>query len=87
MIKQRALGFSEAQFCESVVVIQTIGGQCVEDINLFRDDRCLQRQLGHKPPRATALRELLAAFHDALREAKRLPGEAACLYHALKAMR
>lgn len=70
-IKQRARGFSEAQQIESVVLLQTIGGECVEDIKVFRNDRLIQRGLGYQPPSPTALREFLAAFHDAALEAKR----------------
>jgi len=68
---RRQRGFSEAQMIESVVLLQTIGGDCPEDIGLVAADRCLQRGLGYRPPKVTALREFLELFHDGQLEAQR----------------
>jgi hypothetical protein len=67
----RRRGFSEAQMIESAVVLQTIGGDCPEDIALLAGDECLERGLGYRPPRVTALREFLELFHDGQLEALR----------------
>jgi len=67
----RGRGFSEAQMIESAVVLQTIGGDCPEDVGLLAGDRCLQRGLGYRPPKVTALREFLELFHDGQLEAQR----------------
>jgi hypothetical protein len=67
----RRRGFSEAQMIESTVVLQTIGGDCPEDIGLLAGDRCLERGLGYRPPKVTALREFLELFHDGQLEAQR----------------
>jgi len=67
----RRRGFSEAQMIESAVLLQTIGGDCPEDIGLLAGDRCLQRGLGYRPPKVTALREFLELFHDGQLEALR----------------
>jgi hypothetical protein len=67
----RRRGFSEAQMIESAVLLQTVGGDCPEDIALLGGDRCLERGLGYRPPKVTALREFLELFHDGQLEALR----------------
>jgi hypothetical protein len=67
----RRRGFTEAQMIESVVLLQTIGGDCPEDMRLLADDDCLERGLGYRPPKVTALREFLEKFHDPGLEALR----------------
>ena len=68
---RRKRGFSEAQMIESVVLLQTLGGDCPEDINLLSGDQCLARGLGYQPPKVTAVREFLELFHVAKLEALR----------------
>ena len=63
-LKARRRGFSEAQLVESLVLLQTAGGDHPEDIALFTGDECLQRGLGYAPPQATAVRTFLDRFHD-----------------------
>jgi hypothetical protein len=63
-LRKRQRGFSEAQFIESVCLLQAVGGECPEDMGLLADDDCLARGLGYQPPKATALREFLERFHD-----------------------
>jgi hypothetical protein len=72
---RRRRGFSEAQMIEAVVLLQTIGGDCPEDIGLLAGDKCLERGLGYRPPKVTALREFLELFHDEGLEALRPPRE------------
>ena len=67
----RRRGFSEAQMIEAIVLLQTIGGDCPEDIGLLAGDGCLERGLGYRPPKVTALREFLELFHDEQLEALR----------------
>jgi hypothetical protein len=74
-LRKRRRGFSEAQMIESVVLLQTIGGDCPEDIGLFSGDGCLERGLGYRAPKATALREFLELFHEQGLEALRPPRE------------
>lgn len=68
---RRKRGFTEAQMIESVLLLQTIGGDCPEDIALLSSDRCLERGLGYQPPKVTALREFLELFHEPQLEALR----------------
>ena len=68
-------GFSEAQMIESAVVLQTIGGDCPDDLGLLAADGCLERGLGYQPPKPTAMRGFLELFHDPDLEAQRPPRE------------
>lgn len=63
-LKKRARGFKEAQFVEQLVVLQSIGGDCPDDIGLLSQDECLERGLGYAPARVTAVRGFLEQFHD-----------------------
>ena len=72
-LRKRQRGFSEAQMIESIVVLQTIGGDCPEDIGLLAGDLCLERGLGYRAPKATAVREFLELFYDEQIEAQRPP--------------
>jgi hypothetical protein len=74
-LRQRRRGFSEAQMIESAVLLQTIGGDCPDDIGLLADDGCLERGLGYRAPKATAVRYFLEQFHDQDLEDQRPPPE------------
>ncbi len=63
-LKSRKRGFTEGQFVESILLLQIGGGDCPEDVSIFRDDLCLERGLGYALPKATAVREFLGRFHD-----------------------
>ncbi|RPI92779.1 MAG: IS1380 family transposase [Spirochaetales bacterium] len=70
---RRKRGLREAQMIESVVLLQTIGGDCPEDIGLLVEDRCLERGLGYRPPKVTTLREFLELFDEPQLEGLRPP--------------
>jgi hypothetical protein len=72
-LKKRQRGFTEGQFVESVILLQAIGGECPADIDLLDGDKCLERGLGYAPPKATAVRDFLNAFHDESLAAQRPP--------------
>ena len=63
-LRKRQRGFAEAQFIESICLLQALGGECPEDMRLLAGDACLERGLGYCPPKATAVREFLERFHD-----------------------
>jgi len=63
-LRKRQRGFSEGQMIEALVLLQTVGGECPEDIRLLAHDPCLERGLGYRPPKVTAAREFLELFHD-----------------------
>jgi len=74
-LRQRQRGFDEAQMIESLVLLQTVGGDCPEDIRLLAQDLCLERGLGYRPPKVTAVRGFLERFHDEELAALRPPRE------------
>ena len=74
-LRQRQRGYEESQMIESINLLQTIGGDCPEDIRLLSQDPCLERGLGYRPPKATAVRVFLERFHDEELEALRPPRE------------
>jgi hypothetical protein len=63
-LRKRQRGFSEGQLIEAISLLQTVGGECPEDMHLLAGDPCLERGLGYRPPKATAVREFLERFHD-----------------------
>lgn len=74
-LRQRQRGFDESQMIESITLLQSIGGDCPEDMRLLAQDPCLERGLGYRPPRATAVRGFLERFHDEELVALRPPRE------------
>jgi hypothetical protein len=63
-LKERQRGFTEGQLIETLVLLQTVGGDCPEDIKILAGDVCLERGLGFAIPKVTALRSFLDRFHD-----------------------
>lgn len=72
-LKCRQRGFSEGQFIETLLLLQTVGGDCPEDIQLLHGDACLERGLGFALPKVSALRSFLDRFHDPVLAAQRPP--------------
>jgi hypothetical protein len=63
-IKQRDRGFDEASYVVSFLVLNTVGGDCLEDFDQLREDAGLKEILGHEVPSAEAARKFLYQFHD-----------------------
>jgi hypothetical protein len=63
-LRKRQRSFSEGQLIESICLLQTVGGECPEDMRLLLGDQCLERGLGYELPSVTAVREFLERFHD-----------------------
>jgi hypothetical protein len=72
-LKHRRRGQAEAQYVESILLLQIAGGDCPEDITRLRQDAALCRGLGFEPPGASALRRFLGRFHDEQLEQMRPP--------------
>ena len=70
-LRERRRGFSEDQMIETILMLQTIGGDCPDDVHLLAADTCLERGLGYQPPKPTALRGFLDRFHDQSLEQRR----------------
>jgi hypothetical protein len=63
-VKQRQRGFDEASYVESFLVLNAVGGDCLEDFDPLREDAGLAEMLGHAVPSAEAARKFLYQFHD-----------------------
>src|SRR5713226_6563374 len=72
-IKQRQRGYDEATFVESFVILNAVGGECLEDFERLREDPGLSELIGHGVPSPEAARKFLYEFHDEekIEEAKR----------------
>lgn len=62
--KQRQRGFDEATYVESFLVLNALGGDCLEDFDRLREDAGLAEMLGHEMPSPEAARKFLYQFHD-----------------------
>jgi hypothetical protein len=74
-LKKRERGCSDGQYIESLVLLQTAGGDCPEDMSLLAGDDCLARGLGFALPKTGAVRGFLNRFHDEDIELARPPRE------------
>jgi len=63
-IKQRQRGLDEAGYVESFLVLNALGGDCLEDFDRLREDEGLAEMLGHAVPSPEAARKFLYQFHD-----------------------
>lgn len=63
-IKKRDRGFDEATFVESFVLLNGVGGDCLDDFDQLRADGGLASLLGHELPSPGAARNFLYEFHD-----------------------
>jgi hypothetical protein len=63
-LKQRQRGFDEATYVESFLVLNALGGDCLEDFDRLREDAGLKQMLGHEVPSPEAARKFLYQFHD-----------------------
>jgi hypothetical protein len=80
-IKERERGYDEPTFVESFVILNAVGGDCVDDFKRLREDGGLKEMIGHELPSAEAARQFLNAFHqdEKIEQAKqrRLPDQTA----------
>jgi len=74
-LKKRDRGCSDGQYIESLILLQTAGGDCPEDMSLIAGDDCLERGLGFSLPKTGAVRAFLNRFHDQEIELARPPRE------------
>jgi Transposase DDE domain group 1 len=63
-VKQRQRGLDEAGYVESFLVLNALGGECLEDFDRLREDEGLSEMLGHEMPSPEAARKFLYQFHD-----------------------
>src|ERR1019366_5230993 len=70
-VKQRERGFDEATYIESFLVLNAVGGDCLEDFDQLREDAGLAEMLGHALPSAEAARKFCISFTTKERSSKR----------------
>ena len=58
-LKQRHRGFDEASYVESFLILNALGGECLEDFDRLREDEGLREMLGHEVPSPEAARKFL----------------------------
>ena len=63
-IKQRRRGLDEAAYVESFLALNAVGGECVDDFAVLREDLGMAAMLGYEPPSPEAARTFLNQFHD-----------------------
>ena len=63
-LKQRQRGLDEASYVESFLVLNALGGECLDDFDRLREDAGLKEMLGHEVPSPEAARKFLYQFHD-----------------------
>jgi len=64
-LKQRQRGLKEASSVESFLVLNALGGDCLEDFEWLREDPGRKEMLGHEIPSPEAARKFLYPFHEA----------------------
>ena len=80
-IKQRQRGLDEASYVESFLVLNALGGECLDDFDRLREDEGLAEMLGHQVPSPEAARKFLYQFHceEKLQQAQQeLPAGQVC---------
>lgn len=90
-LKQRRRGLEEAGYVESILTLNALGGECLDDFEVLREDGGVASMLGYQPPSPEAARHFLYQFHDEekvlaaqqqqlqLQRASIIPGESAAL--------
>jgi hypothetical protein len=62
-VKQRQRGYDEASVIESFVILNAVGGECLEDFDRLREDAGLAEMLGHEFASPEVARKFLYQFH------------------------
>ena len=63
-LKERQRGLDEAAYVESFLVLNALGGDCLDDFGRLREDAGLAEMLGYELPSPEAARKFLYQFHD-----------------------
>jgi hypothetical protein len=63
-LKQRERGLDEAAYVESFLVLNAVGGDCLEDFDPLREAEDVTQMAGYQMPSAEGARKFLYRFHD-----------------------
>jgi hypothetical protein len=58
-IKERQRGYDEATLAESFVILNAVGGECIDDFVRLREDAGLSEMVGHEMPSPSVARKFL----------------------------
>jgi len=62
--KKSSKGLNQGQMVESFVLLSSLGGECIDDMQHLRDDEGLVGILAYNPPAPETARQWLDGFHD-----------------------
>src|SRR4030043_304295 len=62
--KKSSKGLHQGQMVESFVLLSSLGGECIDDMQHLRDDVGLAEILAYKPPAPETARQWLDGFHN-----------------------
>ena len=63
-VKRSRKGLSSGQMVEAFVLLSTLGGECIEDMERLRQDDALPQMLGYSIPAPETARQWLDRFHE-----------------------
>ena len=63
-LKRSSKGLTSGQMLECFVLLTTLGGECLEDMERLRRDKALAQMLGYAIPAPETARQWLDRFHD-----------------------
>jgi hypothetical protein len=63
-LKRSSKGLTSGQMLECFVLLSTLGGECLEDMERLRRDKALAQMLGYAIPAPETARQWLDRFHD-----------------------
>ena len=63
-VRERESGFTSFQMLSAMVLLLAAGGECMDDIQMLRNDKALSALLGHALPSSPSIRRYLELFHD-----------------------
>src|SRR3981081_3040332 len=62
--KEGRRGYDEATLVESFVILNAVGGECIDDFVRLREDAGLSEMVGHQMPSPSVARKFLYEFHE-----------------------
>lgn len=63
-IRKRQRGFNSGHQVESLILLHAAGGDCMDDMELLRQDEGLTKMLGYQVPGPGCVGDFIALFHD-----------------------
>ena len=62
-LKQRRRGLDEASSLESFLALNAVGGECLDDFDVLREEAGMVAMPGYEPPSPATARKFLRPFH------------------------